>query len=497
MLKKGDSMNCQKMSLLLLVMGASNASLAVTTCTSHVFVPRSISEDLTYINALTYNFVHRKERDKCYTYVGQAIVQDSRKSKQLGAAFLLGTSNEVTVQQAPAAAGATDVINSIWLGLGSTNPDTPFSATFSIKPQRKIFAYHGYAYVNLDSWWCGLWADFAFAVVNARHSLHCEENGSTSDLCPGIATVTQALSSPTLGFGRFFCGLCNNEKRRTGFDDFQIRVGYDYAWCDNNEIGIYAIGTIPSGRKPTAEFVFEPLVGSRHGSVGIGINGDYQFDWCGCEGANFTLMTDANYRFVFSHKDCRTFDLIPNGAFSRFLLLVNSANTTDPIPGVNLLTQRVKVKPRSTVQWWVALNYEYCDWNFELGYNLWWRQKEKINAGTCTNAVVAPLNTGIFDISATNVFTTASTATISSAPGTVPSDPVFVALTNANINIESGLAAKALTNKVYGALSWEGCACDCFDWMAGVGASYEFVSKHNRCAALQNWAAFGKVAVSF
>ena len=38
------------------------------------------------------------------------------------------------------------------------------------------------------------------------------------------------------------------------------------------------IGTIPAGRSPTAEYIFEPLVGSKHASFGVGFLGDYQFD---------------------------------------------------------------------------------------------------------------------------------------------------------------------------------------------------------------------------
>ena len=466
-------MNSKKWLLLLLMsLGVNNNGFSQPfTCSSHMYVPRGISTDLVYINSLLFNERHTQVENKAFTYAGQFIFQNSRKSRALGAAFLTGTNNTITVQQAPFAPGTPATIDALSLGLANADPANPFLETFSISPQRKVFAYHGYFYLNLDAWWCGLWADVAFAIVNARHSLHCEQTGNTSSLCANIATVSDALSTQSLTAGRFFCGPCNDEKRRTGFDDLQIRLGYDYNWCDN-VFGLYLIGTVPGGRKPNAVYVFEPLVGSRHGSLGVGLQAFVPFNLCGCEDTALTLLSDFNYRYVFSHRECRTFDLLPNGPFSRFAPVVDLANPLLTFPAANVLTGPVKVQPRSTIQWWLGVNYEFCDWNFEVGYNLYWRQRERIQE----SSVVVPANIGIFDV---------TTATSSAA------------ITAANIDINSAVAARALTNKIYGAFSFNGCVCDCFEWMSGFGGSYEFVAKRDRCAALSNWAIFGKCAVSF
>ncbi len=470
-------MNSNKVALGLIALGfagMAHASTSTANCTSHVFVPRGISTDLTYINALTFYDVRVKEKDKKFSYVGEFLFQNSRKSPDLGAAFLLGTSNTITVQQPPITAGAISTVNSFELGLGNSNPATPFSATFSIDPQRKVYGYHGYFYANLDDCWCGLWFDLAVAILNVRHNLHCVEVDTyLSNACPNIYTVSDALSNPGLFYSDFFCGLCNNEKRRTGFDDVQFRLGYDYDWCDDAMVSLYLVGTAPGGRKADALTVFEPLVGTTHASVGVGFLGDYTFGNCMCEGSDLTLMTDFNYRYVFSHNECRTFDLLPQGAFSRYYPVINLAQPQFPFPAANVLTEKVKVQPRSTIQWWLGLNYEYCNWDFEIGYNLWWRQKEQIKE----SSIIVPANISLYDITGGNATS---------------------ALTLANIDVASAVAGRALTNKVYGAFSTFGCVCEgCFDWMGGVGASYEFVTKHDRCSALQNWAVFVKGAVSF
>lgn len=492
-------MNKQLRLLVFMLLGISQsvAACCVTDCVSscnsscgsHQFVPRSITTDLVYNDALTYYQRYFRQKDKWLIYTGTLLDQRSTKDRQLGAAFLTNKSNQVTVGQA-----GTPDINAVWLGLNNPNPATPFSAIFSIDPQDRTFGYHGNWYFNLDSWWCGLWLDVSSAILNRAHKLRCCETDVNPVIpsCPNSA-VSDALNAPNQRYSKFFCGLCNNEKRRTGIDDIQVRLGYNYNWCDTVDLGVYAIGTIPAGRNPTNEFIFEPLVGSKHASAGIGFNGHYNL-WCNdCGDHNFTLMTDFNYRFVFNHNECRTFDLCPNGALSRFLLVAPSSDRSISLPGVNFFTQKVKVQPRSTIQWWVALNYEYCNLDFEVGYNLYWRQKERLN---CLKGFCADV--GIFDINGGENPTSLSNATIATGPGQIAADSRFTSLSVIDLNGNSATAGSALTNKVYGAFSWNGNICNsCFDWMAGVGASYEFVSNNSKCNALPFWGVFGKANISF
>lgn len=459
-----------------------------TNCVSHQFVPRSITTDLVYLDALTFQERHAKrdcEERVRSIFTNTFLYQSSNKSKKLGSAFLLNNgTNSITVAQNPPAD-----VNSLWLGL--FNPTTPFSSTFSIRPESKIFGYHLNWYVNLDDWLCGLWFDLTSAVLNTRHRLNCVEVGNVATQCPGITNVSTALNNPNYLYDRYFCGLCNDELRRTALDDVQFRLGYETSMCcDALTAGIYLIGTAPAGRKATNSNIFEPLVGSKHGSIGVGFDADFQFGLCD---QSFSILTDFNYRYAFKHKECRTFDLTANGPLSRFLLVAAQNAPAIPLAGINALTQNVSVTPQSTIQWWLALNYELCDWNFEIGYNLFWRQKEKINVNS-----LAPFDPaiGIYQLGCGGTScTTSSTATI----GTFnpARDASFVALTPADLNLDSAAAGKALTNKVYGAISTTGCLCECIDWTTSVGAGYEFVTNSYKCNALSYWSIFGKFGFIF
>ena len=391
-------------------------------------------------------------------------------------------------------------INSVWLGLRDTGYLSAaggtallFSSTFSIDPQSKDVGTHLYAYVNLDDWFCGLWADMATAIVKRRNTLNCSEIvANFSNETPGIYTVAQALANPLYNFGKFYCGSCNGDLWRTAIDDIQFRLGWDtslgFCGCGDNGIaGIYIIGTVPTGRKNTAAYIFEPQVGSKHGSVGVGVEGEYNFDICD---HNFSILTDFNYRYVFSHNELRSFDLINNGPFSRYLLVEVEAVPTFTLEGINFFTQCVKVTPQSTIQWWIALNYEWCDWNFEVGYDLFWRQKEKISQTSLDN-ITFTLRLVFFILIAYHLVLD---ATPYQQQQLVPLsfqcalDSVFVPVTGADLNAASAVAGKVLTNKIYGAVATSGCFCDCASWTAAVGGSYEFVSSKYRCSALEYWA---------
>lgn len=463
-------------------------------CTSHQFVPRTISTDLAYTNLLNFWHRHHDKKDQKIIYAGTFLYQQSSKSKDLGSAFLLGNSNCKSNCITVAQDGSGDV-NSAWLGLANANPANPFASTFCVEPQRKTMGYYGYFYFDLSDWVCGLWMDASSAIINVRHDLNCCEQGNTASTCPGITTVGQALNNPIDQFGKFNCSDCSIDRHRTGVDDIQLRVGYESTFCDDQNIwGVYAIGTVPTGDAANAEYIFQPTVGTRHGSIGLGVEADYQL-WCNsCGDRDLALLFDANYRYAFKKNERRTFDLCKNGQFSRFLLVADQADPSSPMPGVNFFTQDVDVTPRSTVQGWLALHYTRCDYNFEFGYNLFWRQQEKLSlCNFCDDRTV-----GIYQLGCPGQgCTTASAATIAQGANQVVADASFVAITANDLNLNSAAGGKALSNKFYVAAEMNRCASECLDWFAALGTSYEFVTGNYKCTTLPAWALFAKFGLIF
>lgn len=588
--------------LLLLALGVGGSARAVDShdgdsdCGDNFgaktyFKPRPITTRKLYQNALTWHHQYHYANDCWVNYTSNFIYEKSRRRHRnndgcdsgcVPAATTTGTTTGAVFEGGSSAAsfflpGGKSVIRvredgsgdvqANWFGLG--NPNGGFSSDFSIRPERRVFAWHNHFHFNLDNWLCGLWAEIDFAVVRAKHNLNCCENVIRQGTVCGLANFTQAISrvglplgttttttsatgcsgdcdSTTAGtFSRFNCFDCHH----TGVDDIEFKLGYNWYYCEDDHVGIYIAATAPTGRRVRNHFVFEPVVGTRQGSVGFGVTGDYTF-WAN-DDCNLSIATDFEYRFGFSGRECHSFDLKTNGEWSRYLLVVTQAQPFNPQPAINFLTTSVRVETRNTIDWWLALNYEWCGWDFELGYELWWRDCERLknrdgdcsglgtsgiggcddnsNGRCCPATQFAQLGTvGIFDIARQcDAATTASTATIAQGRGptnAAKSDATFTPLALSNVNFSSALQPRALTNTLYGAIGYCMDVCD-FPVNLGFGASVEWATRTGnrsggcptavtttttgttttptainvgrRKGALDTWSVFGKLTLSF
>lgn len=460
-----------------------NSSLLFSSHT--IFIPRQITFDSTYELALSNYDIYHNQKDCAPTYVdiyATPFFQKSRKSCALARYFLPNTANSLTIQE-----NGSGNIGSLSLGLISPIGST-FNSQMTIQPERKAFGSHFNIHFNFDRFMCHLWASIAFTAMKANHNLHlCESNLSAKGILPGLQTATQAFNNPAWCAGKLSpCTLS-----RSGIDDIQFKLGYDWFFCDEqNHIGIYGVASAPTGKGSHALFLFEPLVGSNHASVGAGLNGDVNlYEDCN---KNLNFMFDVKYRYVLRACERRSFDLCPNGDWSRYLQVVKEENPMFSLPGINFFTQQLQITPRRTLEVWTALHYQRCNVHYELGYNLWWRQNEKA-CFPCT----LPQNIGILDIPGlcSLLPVTADCFNISQSingSNTSTSDAAFTSLTNANINLSSAAQPTSITNKVYGAVAYTK-ELWCLPVLLGLGGSYEFANKN----ALENWALWGKIGLNF
>lgn len=472
---------------------------------SHTFfVPRQITTNSVFELALNnYHWYH--ERDAAentfhFGFYGTLFFQQSSKSEDIARYFLKGGQRCLEfheVNEDPCA------IESLWFGLES-DVNTNFNATFSMDPRRRAFGSCFNLLFATGSESYSVWFNIVFAAMRAEHRLcmnECTEelDGPLSNFELGtideFTSVICALNNPEWCFGRFSdCTL-----KRAGVDDIQIKVGFDwyYSQKHRSHISPYIVGTIPTGQRQHSKFIFEPLVGSKNGSVGAGINTDVKL-WSS-DSQTLAWLLDIKYRFVLSAHQCRSFDLCVNGDWSRYLLVVPQDQHLATQPGINLFSLKAKVQPGSTIDLWTALHWQCdcCSLNVEVGYDFWWRQKEKICIKNCL-----PTGFGIFDIAgASDVPQSASTANISQGPiGTnkAVSDATFVELETSDLNLNSAAHPHALSSTVYAAFGWSA-----FGWHAyppdhpvlvDIGAQYEFA--HNN-AALSQWAVWMKLGLVF
>lgn len=487
--------------LLLLVAGIINAACGpACSCAHTAFVPRKFSQnsmlELGLQNYDLLNYYPRYEYEQCSWFILQAsgFYFQSTNNDEQAQYFLPGCQNCITVQQ-----NNTSDVSSAWLGL--LRPvDDPFSSKFCIEPKRTVGGGAIKLYFDLQSWFgdCSCWyknwwASIFIPIVHVKHNLNNEEllSSGPGTAPGGFTTVQAALNNPAWRYGKFPC----KARTKTGVDDINIKIGLNVIENNCGHAGLYGIIFAPTGKGTKACSVFEPLVGGNHVGLGAGLNTDYRF--YANEVCSLDLMADIRYAYFLKHRETRSFDLF-NGDWSRYLLVVTPDDVNNPVPGINFLTQSADVTPRGNLDIWIALHYQKCNWDFELGYDFWWRQKEKIDL------VCACPDVGIFDIAGCPR-TTSSTAKICQAirgEADAPiSDAVFTPIRctcaagdqSSVVNVDSAASPVAISNTIYAAVARHFMVCN-DPAMLGIGGSYEFAA---RDSALSQYGIWVKGSITF
>lgn len=432
------------------------------------FLPRPILTDLTYRNNSGF---YQRYHDSCcsfFTYDATYLYQKNRHAACIGASYF--GKDVITIAQ------EKGDIESLNLSLGSLQPGG-FLSTFTFRPKRSVFGWMPQLTFNLDCFCTGLWTDITIAVLNVRHEVCLNEKVVTPGEISGIVNAQQAFD---------MLRVFPAKRDYTGVDDIEVRLGYDWLYCDNDHIGGYITGIIPTGKEFDNSRWFQPLVGSRSGAFGIGFSGDCTLWDDEIALTSFTVMSELKYLYRFKHKDRRMFDL-KNGPLSRFLLVATDSERFKPFSGTEVLRHCVRVQSRSLLEWWLSFHYQWCNWGFEAAYNLFYRDGERIQPQSfCFGDV------GIFDMTRCNNLTSHSTAVITDQFGEGTPNAEFVPLSTKNVNFSSARARKALSNTLSATISYNNLWRDCYPWSVAISASYEFVGESHRFSTLENWGVFGK-----
>ena len=174
--------------------------------------------------------------------------------------------------------------------------------------------------------------------------------------------------------------------------DIKTTFGWHFLERENKTAAWYLNLFIPTHHGSRAKYLFEPTIGTG-GHVGIGTGFDCDWTLYEDNDTRINWVNDIRYAYFFSHCEKRSLDLCSNGEWSRYMLVAKSGALDAALPAINFFTRDVKITPRSNIEFLSMFHVEHKTWNVELGYNFWWRQKEKI-ALKC-NEECAPAEVGI------------------------------------------------------------------------------------------------------
>lgn len=419
-----------------------NSSVSSNNCT--VFVPRQLSYNPVLENALT--FVKTKELD-CWQYLFSfKPVYSQSVGNKFDRYFNIDHKNVMQVRED----GSGD-IDSLWMQVISSN-STFYSSDLSFNPVRRTvgtmlffeakFPHHLSLSINT-------------ALVNSKNNMNiCEKNIENEGTVTGNSTITQSLSNNDRKYGKICGGKC-----KTNLDDIQIKLLGRVCNTDKYSWDIYGLLGIPTSSGTKSVYLFEPLVGSKHAQLGLGTY--YERDLGECYYSNFKFLSELKWRYAFHASERRLFDLKSNGQWSRYMLLVNKANKFNPFFASNALALKSRVTPKNSLDIYLAFNVNHNNCNFELGYDFWFRNAEKVRlkySKKCMPVVFAGAGVadllGIAKLSPQSASTANISQSVESGNNQMISDLEFVQITTDSLNICSGSAARAISNSLYGCAAY-------------------------------------------
>lgn len=440
------------------------------------FRPRDVSTDSALeLSLVNYHRYHNPDAGWFSFYV-KPFFMGSTNKKQLSRYFLPNNKTCVTLDES-----GHGNIDPLWLNVISPNGSF-YTSTLSLAPERKVAGMLFTFYANITQ---TIWLGINTAAMQVNNNAHlCETDRTQPGTIPGFENAYQAFNNSAWCAGKI--SACN--LKIGGLDDIQFKLGYDILKNDESHASLYLVATAPTGKRPNAQYLFEPLVGSKNGSFGVGLNAEVGL--CDFKDKTCAFMVDLKYRYIFGATERRSFDLCNNGDWSRYLLVVTADQLLNSQPAINLLTVPTHVTPRSTIDLWTAINIPVCNFNVEIGYDFWWRQSEKI----CKKCPIVA-GYGIQTLALCTSGSSASTATICQAAqgsNVTVTDATFTPITDADLNLNSAAHPNAHSQKLYLDLGYTFNDI-CSTPIIGLGVSYEFATKH----ALSQWGTWLTAGLSY
>ena len=433
------------------------------------FMPRTINQDLVIQSNMSQHFINEFEEtinspEQMDFFANPTVFyQSSTSSNKLCKYFFPENKTELIISGKDIATKKDIAAEWFFIADNSGTRSDNFESKISIRPEYKSFGLNINLNQKLNFISNKLLLSVNLPFVQVKTDIQLKEydvkNAPTSNPYNmpyhNPTNVTEYFNNSTLKYSK----LKNGILKLNDLADIKVKFSYEIKRSDSLIASIYGQTIIPTGQKPTAEYLFEPIAGNGgHFAIGLGANLEFEIF------ENFNLLATVDYNYLFETSQLRTFDL-NNGPWSRYLLLVTKDQF--PINGVNILTQDCNIKPKSQFQTFIAIHYLFNSFHFELGHNLWYKSAEDVELRNAfpSDIGIAALKDGTIN---GNTLQNAKISTNPDQDGTA-----FTPIKQEEINISSGTHPSSLSNKFYASSGFEGKFKD-NPYQANIGFAYEF-----------------------
>lgn len=255
-------------------------------------------------------------------------------------------------------------IRAEWLQLPAN-----YNGTFTMLPHQEQFGAllvarkdlkNTFHWDFLDNLWVGVQVPIAFVKNKINFS-------ETSTQTP---TILSKLSSQDLIYDRIV--QCTNT---LGFTEIEFLFGARFQPANSLQLATRTGLIAPLGNKYDGKIFYEAIRGyNRHLAWETTINSQVTLN-CS-EVCNLYLYMDFQSILLFPNHQRRTFDLVDR-PYSRYLLMVTDTGQNN-IPGVNLLSPEVKVKPFNLIDVCAGFRVKKGCLEVQLGFDLWAHGNEEL-----------------------------------------------------------------------------------------------------------------------
>ncbi|MBD3232004.1 hypothetical protein GF322_05105 [Candidatus Dependentiae bacterium] len=466
------------------------------------FKPRPIGQDTILQNAMTNYYIHHIDSFGHFTISNNIFYEESTDSSDLARYFFPNNKTELVVKGLGNGVDADGNVTGAdiaaeWLNIASNRePDDPypndnnnytFSSKIKVSPKFKQFGTTFFLHKKISKYF---FLSAYFPFVQVETNMRLQEYDKENERIPAdvnrenlntIHNAYEGFNNPLMKYGK----IGNYWKHLAGLADIKFEAGANLKIKKNHQLDIFANVTIPTSHTPKAEYVFEPLIGNAgHWGLGCGLNLDLKL----FKKLNFINKLD--YLYLLQETEKRSFDLISNGPFSRYMLATNNKVSDRPIPLINYLTKDVDVTPGSSISWLASLHYAHRSFDFEIGYNFFYRQEEDVSLKHPWEeeigiAVYLDNNLEAFLTSYNEVHPNYNQTSINSSIAVDAAAP-FAVIEASNINVSSSKHPSVCTNKLYGTIGYR------LNWNDNIlgfniGGSYEIASSNKLLSLWQIW----------
>jgi hypothetical protein len=338
--------------------------------------------------------------------------------------------------------------------------------------------------------------DINMTTSGGSAGFSAEENISLKTLLKGESFTRTVNATQNAQTTLKYAKMSGNSK--TGLGDLGIDIGLNVIKKKNAGMCLNISMIAPTSGNPTGEYLWSARTGDNKWGLGAGTKGNVTM-W-EKDDQKLRLSGCMQYKYLFSGTEKRTLTLkemriasasltnarnvLPNPVFSQYYL-VGKLGTAGIQPLSNVSTLNVKVKPRNQIDSVLCLNYSNGGLTLDAGYNLFWKDSEKLSLKSTWSVNSYAVAKPTCDASA------AFNRTNSLAYKSDDLDLAKETIQKADLNLDAASSPSQLVHKAFVGLGYITQGWD-YPLMVGMGASYEVPScKQDAAEGFGLWAKLG------